>query len=118
MLFFCQRIVLRWLIAFTAQFKHKHRTTGDSNKSVETTSITSHDSNELSTPRETSPVNETTANPQPRHSDIRYDMLCEVADIVRAVLYCTQENVLVVHELFRQVKKQQIYYLYWAESIL
>ena len=102
MLFLCQRAVLCWLIAFTVRLKHKTKTLTDS-KSVETISVTS-DSSELTMTHDISPVvtpsNEALpAMPQLKH----YDMLCESADIVRAVLYCTQENVLVVHELFRQV---------------
>lgn len=41
----------------------------------------------------------------PPSSMRQIDILCQTADIVRAVLYSTQENVLTIYEIFRQVSK-------------
>lgn len=82
-LLLCQRAVLVWLIVFTSRLKQKN---------VEV--ISSHQSADSQ--------HNSFAGVDVTQPSKNYGMLCLGADIVRTVLFSTQENVTVVHEIFRQ----------------
>lgn len=99
----CQCAVLRWLIAFAIRFKRKSKSSTDS-KSIDSGSLAAQESTELQPISED--VSKTSASndeSSPATRSKQYELLCEAADIVRAVFSSTQENVLAVHEVFRQV---------------
>lgn len=98
----CQCAVLRWLIAFAIRFKRKSKSSTDS-KSIDSGSLAAQESTELQPISED--VSKTSASndeSSPATRSKQYELLCEAADIVRAVFSSTQENVLAVHEVFRQ----------------
>lgn len=79
----CRWRVLCWFVAFTIRFKKPSRRNDEdrlSESSVSEESVT--------------PVEE---------KSIQFETLYVTAEIVRSVLYSTKDNVLCLHEVFRQV---------------
>ena len=86
----CRWRVLCWFVAFTIRFRKQNRRSGDDRLSD--ASI-----NEDSTSSETHSI--TSFDDRNTH----YENLLVTADVVRSVLYSTKDNVLCLHEVFRQV---------------
>ena len=70
---------------------NKPKLTNDKSSELSTINITPEETDGKETPGENNVIDD--------------EMLAETAPIVRCVLYATKENVLLVHEIFRQVGK-------------
>ena len=107
----CQYSVVRWLIAYTIQLKGRsrnfyddHTTSLEPEATANTTNPRSSVSSESGVPKDdpTSPT--LSMSSDSGDSSLRQlGNLCRAADIVRSVLYSTPDNVLTIHEIFRQV---------------
>ena len=86
----CRWRVLCWFVAFTIRFRKQNRRSGDDRLSD--ASI-----NDDSTSSETHSI--TSFDDRNTH----FENLLVTADVVRSVLYSTKDNVLCLHEVFRQV---------------
>ena len=86
--FFLQVSVLGWLVKYTTQWNNKPK----HHKFSEVPGIQPPDDTDG---KESSSLPETVT--------IDHEKLVEIVPIVRYVLYATRENVLLVHEIFRQV---------------
>lgn len=104
----CQYSVLTWLVTFTVRLKPKTRTQNVEERysTADNGPVKDSVSSDGGSLKEelASPTISITSEVSNSDSSLRQiDILCQTADIVRVVLYSTQENVLTIYEIFRQV---------------
>ncbi len=96
--------VLCWFAAFTSRFKKRRR------KSADQISESSNTDDSLNT--------ESSSCSSADDSNIaQYQTLYNTAEVVRYVLYSTKENVICLHEVFRQVVNYYVSYFYIVKIV-